>query len=75
MVKPQSWESFRNTGLFVFVNSFLHLFGWAIVLDISDNEIVNVYPAKVDFAGFPEEDMDKAYMRVKTYLATIEDNK
>lgn len=68
MTKPQSWDSFREAGLFVFVNSFLHIFGWAIVLDIHDDKVVNVYPAKVDFKGFPEDKMTEAYERITKYL-------
>ena len=29
MVVKKSWSQFRETGLVVFINSFLHIFGWA----------------------------------------------
>ena len=36
-VQKKTWEEFRNTGLFHFVNAFLHIFGWVIVLALKDN--------------------------------------
>ena len=68
MVKPKSWTEFRNTGLFTFVNGFLHIFGWAIILDIHEDHVVNLYPAQVDYSGFPEDAMDKAYKNIKNYI-------
>lgn len=45
-VQKKTWEEFRKTGLFHFVNAFLHIFGWVIVLAIKDNgEVAEVYPA------------------------------
>lgn len=40
----KSWTEFRETGLFHFVNSFLHLFGWAIVLSEEDDGSTEVFP-------------------------------
>ena len=65
----RDWKEFRETGLFHFVNSFLHIFGWAIVVDVEDDGTVSsVYPARTDFRGFSEESNDKAYARVTEFM-------
>lgn len=65
----RDWNEFRETGLFHFVNSFLHIFGWAIVVDVEDDGSVSaVYPARTDFRGFSEESNDKAYARVTAFM-------
>lgn len=68
-VQRKSWEEFRKTGLFHFVNAFLHIFGWVIVLVRKDNgEVAEVYPARTDWRGFPEESNTKAYDNVTAFL-------
>lgn len=65
----KSWEEFRKTGLFHFVNVFLHMFGWAIVVVLKDNgEVDEVYPARTDWRGFSEESNTKAYNNVTAFL-------
>lgn len=64
----KSWSEFRETGLFHFVNSFLHLFGWAIVLSEDDDGNTEVFPARTDYRGFPQESNDKAYSRVTEFM-------
>lgn len=69
MVKEKSWKEFRESGLFWFVNSILHMFGWALVLDVTeDGEIDRVYPARVKFRGFDSKLNDKGYKMVTDYL-------
>lgn len=52
-----------------FVNTILHAFGWAIVLDIDDNdEIVGCSPARVKFRGFSEDVNTKGYIALSEYL-------
>lgn len=63
-----SWSEFREMGLFHFVNSFLHLFGMAIVLCEEDDGTTTVYPARTEYRGFPQESNDKAYARVENFL-------
>ena len=65
MIKEKSWKDFRDTGLLWFINSILHMFGWAIVFD-SDNE--NAYPARVKFRGFSEEINTNGYIKVSEFL-------
>lgn len=65
----KDWKEFRETGLFHFVNSFLHMFGWAIVVAVEEDGTVSaVYPARTDFRGFSVESNDKAYARVTAFM-------
>ena len=66
--EKKSWSEFRETGLFHFVNAFLHLFGWAIVLSEEDDGSTEVFPARTDYRGFQQESNDKAYSRVAEFL-------
>lgn len=66
MVTRISGQEFRSTGMLWFINSILHLFGFAIVWDEETDEI---YPAICKFRGFSEEKNDEGYLKVTHYLA------
>lgn len=69
MTTPRSWEEFRGTGLLWLVNSILHLFGWAIVCNVTEAGVVDkVYPARTKYRGFNEHDTREGYKRVSKYL-------
>lgn len=68
MVEKQTWESFRDNGLLWFTNTILHMFGWAIVVEIDGDKITNVYPARVKFRGFDEKTNSVGYTKVTEYL-------
>lgn len=68
-VERKSWKAFRSSGLLTFVNTFLHLFGWVIVLEYEDGQFKDAYPARTQWRGFPEESMTKAYTKVTKMLA------
>lgn len=76
MVTKKSWCEFRKTGLLWFVNSILHLFGWAIIFEFSDGagtfdddtELNAVYPARIKFRGFSEQDNSEGYIKVTEFL-------
>jgi len=68
MVEEKSWKEFRETGLFWFVNTALHAFGWALVVELDDDKITRVYPARVKFRGFSEEINTEGYIKVSKYL-------
>lgn len=68
MITKKSWKEFRETGLLWFINSILHLFGWAIVVEMNDNELIDVYPARVKFRGFDEASNAKGYTKISRYL-------
>lgn len=63
-----SWEQFRKSGLLWFINSILHLFGWAIVMIKTDGKVTDVYPARVPYRGFSEKDNTDGYAKVTKYL-------
>lgn len=63
-IQKHTWEAFRETGLFRFVNSFLHIFGWVIVMEMEDGKVTNVYPAKTIWRGFSAEAMSESYQKV-----------
>lgn len=68
MVSKKTWEQFRKTGLLWFVNTILHMFGWAIVYEIDNGKILHVYPAGVKFRGFAERDNSEGYAKVTEFL-------
>jgi hypothetical protein len=68
MITRKSWQSFRDTGLVTFVNSFLHIFGWALVFEADGEKILSVYPARVKFRGFDDKSTDRAYKKLSKYM-------
>lgn len=71
MITEKTWEEFRKTGLLLLVNQFLHIFGWALVINVSEVEkekIISVYPARVKFRGFDNNSTSDAYKKVSKYM-------
>lgn len=69
MIDKKSWSEFRVSGMLWFVNMILHTFGWALVVDVDDNDnVVNCYPARVKFRGFNLNSNAKGYVAVSEYL-------
>lgn len=69
MIERKTWNEFRDTGLFVFINTILHAFGWAIVVNVNDKgEVVDAFPARVKFRGFDGEDQTEMHKKIGTYL-------
>jgi len=69
MVEKRTWEEFRSSKLLWFVNQTLHLFGWAIVVDIdSNNNVTKAYPARVKFRGFDEKNNTEGYVKLTRHL-------
>ena len=46
----------------------LHTFGLAIVFDMEDGEIKDVYPARVKYRGFGEKNNTEGYIKVSEYI-------
>lgn len=66
----RGWDEFRATGLLTFVNTFLHIFGWCIVVVMDDNDtVVSVYPARTEYRGFPEKSMSRAYKKLTAAMS------
>lgn len=68
MVNKKSWKKFRDSGLLWWINMILHTFGWAICMDMDDEEIVSVYPARVKFRGFAEKNNTDGYIKVSKFM-------
>jgi hypothetical protein len=70
MVTRKTWGEFRKAGLLLIINQFLHIFGWAIVVEVDDNtgEVTECYPARVKFRGFDQKIASEAYKRVTNHL-------
>ncbi len=69
MVSKKTWQEFRATGLLCLINSFLHIFGWAIVVMLEDDgTISDCYPARVKFRGFDDKSISEAYKKVSEYM-------
>jgi len=67
-INEKAWKEFRGAGLLWLVNMNLHLFGWALVVEMDGGNITNAYPAKTHFRGFSEQDNTEGYTKVTKYL-------
>jgi hypothetical protein len=69
-MEKKTWKEFQNTGLLWFVNTTLHVFGWAIVFRCNeeDGSILEVYPARVKFRGFEAKSNDAGYVKLTQYM-------
>lgn len=68
MIERKTWEEFRNQGLLWWINMILHTFGWAIVIEMNDDNIADVYPARVKFRGFGEKDTTEGYIKISNFM-------
>lgn len=69
MVNKKTWQEFKDNGMLWFTNMILHAFGWSIVCDIEDGEVVNAYPARVAFRGFTEQINTDGYIKLSKYMS------
>lgn len=69
IITRKSWSDFRSTGLLLYINQVLHIFGWAIVFDIDDNgSVKEVYPARVKFRGFDDASVSDSYTKLTHHM-------
>lgn len=68
MIEKKEWKEFRSTGLVLVINQLLHIFGWSIVFEIEDDEVKNVYPARVKFRGFNRKSTEESYEKISKYM-------
>ena len=68
MLDKKTWKEFRDSGLFWWINMILHTFGWAIVMNVDNGEIMNIYPARIKFRGFSEDVNEEGYIKVTKFL-------
>lgn len=73
MVTRKTWEEFRAAGLLWWANRVLHVFGWAIVVivdeDNLDGPVQEVYPARVRFRGFDENTEAQEHSKLSDWMA------
>lgn len=68
-VKEIKWEEFRDSGLLLFVNSFLHIFGRAIVFDLKkDKKLKRVYFARCRYRGFDPKTISNSHTKLVDFL-------
>ena len=65
MVARKTWEEFRECKMIWFINTILHAFGWAIVLEPKEDGGLDAYPARVKFRGFSEQINTEGYIGIK----------
>lgn len=68
MIERKTWAEFKKTGLLLFINQILHVFGWVICYDVENGEIKSVYPARTKFRGFDNKDVSESYIKISEYL-------
>lgn len=67
-IERKECKDFQDTGLLLLVNQFLHIFGWAIVVQNDDSGLSVMYPARVKFRGFDDKSVSEAYIKVSEYM-------
>ena len=68
MIDKKSWKEFKDSGLLWWINMILHTFGWAIAIEMENDKIIDVYPARVKFRGFGEKNNTEGYIKVSEYM-------
>lgn len=68
MINRKSWEEFRDSGMLWWINMILHTFGWAIVTEVENNCVIDVYPSRIKFRGFEQKINTDGYIRVSNYI-------
>jgi len=58
-------QEFRDTGLLWYINTQLHLFGFALAHEVENDILV---PMKTKFRGFAEENNTEGYRKVTKYM-------
>lgn len=67
-IEEKTWGEFRESGLCWFINTILHMFGWALVFEIEDGMPIRCYPARVVFRGFDDDTSTEGYKKVTNFL-------
>ncbi len=69
MVERKTWDEFRSAQLLWWVNRMLHIFGWAIVVEVGDDGCVtNAYPARVKYRGFDAASEAEGFAVLSKYI-------
>lgn len=69
MTTEKTWDEFRESGLFCWINRTLHLFGWVLVVEADEEgAVTRCYPAHCRFRGFTREVEDQMFKKVTKHL-------
>ena len=68
MVTRKSWNEFRESEIMWMVNTILQVFGWSIVVEMDDDKVTDVYPARVKYRGFTQKTNSKGYIKLSNYM-------
>lgn len=69
-ISKKTWMEFKQSEISRWVNRSLHLFGWAICIDINEDEnIIDIYPARVKYCGFNEISVENGSKGLTEYLS------
>lgn len=68
--KEVSLEEFRETGLPMYINQILHIFGYAIgfEMDKETHKPSKIIPLRVRFRGFDEDTIERNYEKLARYM-------
>ena len=69
MIDRKTWMEFKKAGMLWWINTQLHMFGWALVFEYDEQRFLTIYPARVKFRGFSEEITEEGYKKVTNFLA------
>ena len=69
MIERKTWEEFREVGLLWWVNRIIHIFGWAIVVEIDEAKVLACYPARVKFRGFDPASESEGFIALTNRMA------
>jgi hypothetical protein len=65
----KTWDEFYETGLLMFINQLLHIFGWAILFQAEeDGTVTRVYPVRTKYRGFDEDVQSKSFIKISKYM-------
>lgn len=69
--RRHSWTEFREAGMLWFVNRMLHVFGWALVVEVDDatDELRGAFPVRTEWRGFTPDREELGHTRVSEWMA------
>lgn len=68
MIEKKTWDEFRECKMLWWINMILHTFGWAIVVELNEDKILNAYPARVKYRGFDEKCNTEGYIGISKFM-------
>lgn len=67
--EKRSWKAFKDSGMLWLANRTLHLFGWAICVEVNKKgKIKGAYPARCRFRGFDYKTDANGFSKATRYM-------